>query len=205
MRLLAFTTGLLLYCALQLIADPVVFTPAVPTIVTINFGALSLPDEQLPAFTFIFDFNYSQALSNYGTGFTFLMDNSENNPNTGLPFSTAPITLVSTPTLTATSGSKTSWLFDAHDSFVTVTSTGVEIGVAYDPPNFSILYDLIPLPPWPDVPTVVPTNTSNNNNQKGQAGTTTVGTKVGPEPASLCMMAAGLAILLRKVHRKRRS
>jgi hypothetical protein len=206
MRSLGLTSILLLSCSVQAAANT--YVPATPTIFTVNFGAATLFDTtQLPGFTFIFSFNYSLAASDFTTGFTFQMDNSEINPNTGMAFTPAPITVLFAPVVTATSipnGEKPTWTFDAANSFITVTSTSVEIGVQYDPPNFSILYDLIIPDPLPVFTTPESTTVKDQGGRPATGTqTTTVKTASQPEPTTFCMFAAGLALLAVRRGRRR--
>jgi hypothetical protein len=205
MSSLGLTSILLLSCAVQAAANT--YVPATPTVFTVNFGAATLFDTtQLPGFTFIFSFNDSLAPSNFATGFTFQMDNSEMNPNTGMAFTPAPVTVLFAPTVTATSipnGEKPTWTFDAVNSFITVTSTSVEIGVQYDPPDLSVFYDLIIPDPLPIFTTPESTTVKDQGGRPATGTqTTTVKTATQPEPTTFCLLGAGLALM--EVHRRRR-
>jgi hypothetical protein len=203
------TFGILLSCISQASAASVFsFTPAAPELFTINFGSTSLPDGTvLPAFTFSFDFNYALTQSNYGSGFQFQMDNSEINPNTSSAFSPAPITIVSSPTLTATTvgtSGKSSWGFRAATSYLMLSNTNVSIVLEYDPPMTSVIFQLNPNGDLLFIPTIeTPSATESGapTNGSGTVGTTTLVETPTPEPGSLWMLAAGFAFIGAKIRR----
>ena len=207
MRRLAFTVAMLLSFALHSQAGAITFTftPASPEVFSVNFGAVTLGDgvTHLPAFTFSFAFNYALNQANYATGFTFKMDNSELNPNTGMPFTTPPITNISAPTLTPTGGPKSTWLFDPALSYLTLSATSVEIGVDYDPPLTSAIFVLDPLNDMVFVPTLENTQVNETGNPSASDNSTTLVETPTPEPATLGMLAAGLAGFAFTFRRKR--
>jgi hypothetical protein len=187
----------------QAIISTDVFTPVTPQQFVINFGMTTMSDgTQLPPFTLSFLFGYALVPSNYPTPFTFQMDNSSINPNTSSTFSPPAFSGISAPTLTST-GNKTSWTFDASNSSLRLSSTDVLFTIQYDPMSFDVIFFLDPNWPLPTFPTpeVV---TESDNKGGGSPGTASGNLEVAPEPATLGMLAAGLALLAGESYRRRK-